>query len=101
MNTLTTDGVRSQVSEAEWQARVELAACYRLMPMFGMSDLVYNHITSRVPGDEERILINAFGFMYEEVTASNLITINLEGDVLLNPNEDYGVNRAGYVIHSA
>lgn len=101
MNTLTTDNVRSLVSEAEWQARVELAACYRLMPMFGMSDLVYNHITSRIPGDEERILINAFGLMYEEVTASNLITINLEGDVLLNPNDNYGVNRAGYVIHSA
>lgn len=101
MNTLTTDNVRSLVSEAEWQARVELAACYRLMPMFGMSDLVYNHITSRIPGDEERILINAFGLMYEEVTASNLITINLEGDVLLNPNDNYGINRAGYVIHSA
>ena len=101
MNTLVTDDVRAQVSEVEWEARVELAACYRLMPMFGMSDLVYNHITSRVPGDEERILINPFGLMYEEITASNLITINLEGDVLFNPNQDYGVNRAGYVIHSA
>ncbi|MFW8566255.1 class II aldolase/adducin family protein [Orrella sp. 11846] len=101
MNKMNTDNVRDLVSEAEWQARVELAACYRLMPMFGMSDLVYNHITSRIPGEEGRILINAFGLMYEEITASNLITINVEGDVLLNPNEDYEVNRAGYVIHSA
>jgi len=89
------------VSEVEWQARVELAACYRLMPMFGMSDLVYNHITSRVAGGEERILINPYGLLYKEITASNLITIDLDGEVLFNPNADYGVNRAGYVIHSA
>ena len=101
INNVSLEEIRSMVSEAEWQARVDLAACYRLMPMFGMSDLVYNHITLRVPGDEDRILINPFGFMYEEVTASSLITINLDGDVILNPNEDYGVNRAGYVIHSA
>lgn len=93
--------VRASVSDAEWEARVNLAACYRLMPMFGMSDLVYNHITARVPGDEDRLLINPYGFMYEEITASSLITINLAGDVLLNPHEQYDVNLAGYVIHSA
>lgn len=93
--------VKSMVSEAEWEARVNLAACYRLMPHFGMSDLVYNHITARVPGEEDRILINAYGLMYEEITASNLLTINLNGDVLLNPHTEYTVNPAGYVIHSA
>lgn len=93
--------VKSSVSEAEWETRVNLAACYRLMPLFGMSDLVYNHITACVPGEKDRILINPYGYMYEEITASSLITINVEGDVLLNPHKDYGVNRAGYVIHSA
>ena len=93
--------VRARVSDAEWQTRVDLAAAYRLMPLFGMSDLVYNHITARVPGVEDRILINPYGYMYEEITASSLVTINLAGEVLLNPTRDCGVNQAGYVIHSA
>lgn len=94
--------VRSQVSEAEWAARVDLAACYRLMPLFGLSDLVYNHITARLPDDHDRLLINPYGYMYEEITASSLITIDVDGNELLNPHgETYGVNLAGYVIHSA
>ena len=94
--------VRSAVSEEEWKTRVDLAACYRLMPQFGMSDLIYNHITARVPGDGMRILINPYGYMYEEITASSLITIDLEGRVLVNVNEGrYDMNPAGYVIHSA
>jgi len=93
--------VRARVSDAEWQSRVDLAAAYRLMPLFGMSDLVYNHITARVPGASDRILINPYGYMYEEITASSLVTINLAGEVLLNPTRDCGVNQAGYVIHSA
>lgn len=101
MNAITKEAVKSMVSDAEWEARVNLAACYRLMPLFGMSDLVYNHITARVPGTEDRILINPYGYMYEEITASSLITINVEGDVIFNPHDEYGVNRAGYVIHSA
>lgn len=71
------------------------------MPLYGMSDLVYNHITARVPGTDEEILINPYGMMYEEITASSLIKINLAGDILDNPNEDFGINEAGYVIHSA
>ncbi|MBO1113030.1 class II aldolase/adducin family protein [Bordetella petrii] len=100
MNTLTMN-VKPAVSAAEWETRVNLAACYRLMPLFGMSDLIYNHITARVPGDEDRLLINPYGYLYEEINASSLITINLAGDVLLNPHGDYDVNPAGYVIHSA
>lgn len=92
---------RDAVSDAEWRTRVDLAAAYRLMPLFGMSDLVYNHITASIPGEKGKLLINPFGFMYEEVTASSLITIDLDGKVLFNPNEDYGVNQAGYVIHGA
>jgi ribulose-5-phosphate 4-epimerase/fuculose-1-phosphate aldolase len=93
--------VRSLVSEAEWEARVNLAACYRLIAHFGMSDLIYNHITSHVPGSEGEFLINPYGMMYEEINASCLIKINLAGDVLFNPNPTYGINQAGYVIHSA
>jgi len=100
---MKADGVavRDAVSAAEWQARVELAACYRLMPMFGMSDLIYNHITARVPGTEDRILINPYGYLYEEITASSLVTIDLSGNIVFNPHDDYGINAAGYVIHSA
>lgn len=96
--------VRSHVSEAEWQARMDCAACYRLVAVFGMTDLVYNHITARVPdqaGEGERLLINPYGWMYEEITASSLITIDLDGNEVLNPHADLGINRAGYVIHSA
>ncbi|MDE2574668.1 MAG: class II aldolase/adducin family protein [Rhodospirillales bacterium] len=93
--------VRASVSEAEWQARLDCAAIYRLLAHFGMSDLVYNHATVAVPGEGERILINPFGWMYEEITASSLITIDLAGNTLLNPHADLGINYAGYVIHSA
>ena len=93
--------VRSQVSAAEWQARVDLAACYRLIAHFGMSDLVYNHVTARVPGPEGHLLINPYGYMYEEITASSLIKIDHAGNQVMNPHADYQVNQAGYVIHSA
>jgi ribulose-5-phosphate 4-epimerase/fuculose-1-phosphate aldolase len=100
-DTHLRDSVRERVSPAEWQARQECAAVYRLLALFGMSDLVYNHVTVRVPGEGERLLINPYGWMYEEITASALITIDLAGEVLLNPHADLGINRAGYVIHSA
>lgn len=93
--------VRQQVSEVEWQTRIELAACYRLMPLFGMSDLIYNHITARIPGTADELLINPFGFMYEEITASSLIRIDVAGNVLFNPHGDHDINAAGYVVHSA
>lgn len=90
----------------EWRARVDLAACYRLVDLYGMSDMMANHISSHVPGEPGAFLINAYGMMYEEITASSLIKVNLAGDILAQPDfsalgVDYGVNRAGYVIHSA
>ncbi|MFA5664527.1 class II aldolase/adducin family protein [Castellaniella sp.] len=100
--TLAVDAAAStRYSPAEWQTRVDLAACYRLMPLYGMSDLVYNHISARIPGTEAEFLINPYGFLYEEITASSLIKIDLDGQVLDNPHRDHGVNLAGYVIHSA
>lgn len=89
---------------AEWQARVDLAACYRLVDLYGMSDMMANHISMRVPGEEGAFLINAYGMMYEEITASSLIKIDVEGNVLSKPDFgelNYGINKAGYVIHSA
>ena len=100
-DTNILNSVRQSVSEAEWQARLDCAAVYRLLAAFEMSDLVYNHVTVRVPGEHERLLINPFGWMYEEITASSLITIDIDGNAVLNPHENLGINRAGYVIHSA
>src|SRR5690606_7874577 len=96
--------MQDRCSAREWEARVNLAACYRLVHLYGMSDMMANHISSRVPDEEGAFLINAYGMMYEEITASSLIKVNLAGDILSKPDFgalDYGVNRAGYVIHSA
>ena len=85
----------------EWQTRVDLAACYRLVDFHDMTDLHLNHISARVPGHENYFLINPFGMMYEEITASSLIKVDLDGKIIANSNPDYGINLAGYVIHSA
>jgi ribulose-5-phosphate 4-epimerase/fuculose-1-phosphate aldolase len=92
---------KDQVSEAEWAARVELAACYRLVDRFGMTDLIYNHITAKVPGDEHHLLINLYGLMYKEITASSLVKIDLDGNIVWKPDTDYRYNYSGYVIHGA
>jgi ribulose-5-phosphate 4-epimerase/fuculose-1-phosphate aldolase len=89
------------IGDEEWAVRVDLAACYRLVDLFGMSDMILNHISARVPGDEEHFLINPFGMMYEEIDASSLIKVDLDGKVIYNANEEYTVNLPGYVIHSA
>ena len=95
-----TKPVREQVSREEWEARVNLAACYRLMAEYGMVEMVANHISVRVPGTNNEFLINPYGMLYEEMTASSMIKIDIDGNVLFNATE-YGVNQAGYVIHSA
>ena len=91
--------IRGAVSDAEWQARVELAACYRLVDQFGMTDLIYNHITARIPGTPDHLLINLYGLLYKEITASSLVKIALDGEILWKPDTDYGINTSGYVIH--
>jgi ribulose-5-phosphate 4-epimerase/fuculose-1-phosphate aldolase len=95
---------RAHCPEAEWQARVDLAACYRLVALYGMADMMANHISVRVPGADDAFLLNPYGMLYEEITASSLIKVDLAGDILYKPDFgalDYGINRAGYVIHSA
>jgi ribulose-5-phosphate 4-epimerase/fuculose-1-phosphate aldolase len=93
--------VRDQVSDEEWQLRVNLAAAYRMMDVYGMTDMIYNHITARVPDAPDQFLINAYGFHYSEVTASNLHKINQEGEFTLRANTHYGINFPGFVIHGA
>ncbi len=90
--------VQERVSEAEWQTRVDLAACYRLIALYGWDDLIFTHISARVPG-EHSFLINPYGFMFEEITASSLVKVDLQGQKLLPSAND--INPAGFVIHSA
>jgi ribulose-5-phosphate 4-epimerase/fuculose-1-phosphate aldolase len=87
------------VTPEEWSVRLELAACYRAFDWLGWSELIYNHITARVPGPERHYLINPYGLWYSEVTASNLVKVNLAGEAV--DGSKYPVNRAGFVIHSA
>ncbi len=94
-----TLSVREQVSEAEWQTRVDLAAAYRLIAMHGWDDLVYTHISASVPNEEGHFLINPYGLFFEEITASSLVKIDLDGNkVMPSP---YEINPAGFTIHSA
>jgi ribulose-5-phosphate 4-epimerase/fuculose-1-phosphate aldolase len=91
--------VRARVSPAEWQARVDLAACYRLVAHYGWTDMVFTHISARVPGGADNFLLNPFGHLFDEVTASNLVKIDLDGAIV--EDTPYEIHRAGFVIHSA
>jgi ribulose-5-phosphate 4-epimerase/fuculose-1-phosphate aldolase len=92
-------GKPAHVSDAEWRLRIQLAACYRVLDWLGWTENIFNHITVRVPGPERHFLINPFGLWYDEVTASNLVKIDLDGHPVA-PTE-HAVNRAGFIIHSA
>ncbi len=94
-----SQSVRDQVSGDEWQLRVDLAACYRIIAMHGWDDLVFTHISARVPGPDEHFLINAYGMLFEEMTASSLVKVDLDGNKVLD--SPHPVNPAGFVIHSA
>jgi ribulose-5-phosphate 4-epimerase/fuculose-1-phosphate aldolase len=101
LSHLNLKSMRERVSQAEWQARVDLAACYRLVHHYGMDDLVYNHISARVPDEEGHFLINAYGMTYDEITASSLVKVDFDGNIVQDSGTGYGINRAGFVIHSA
>ncbi len=98
-NPKTSLSVRDQVSKDEWEIRVNLAAAYRLVALYGWDDLVLTHISARVPGPEHHFLINPYGWMFEEITASSLVKVDLEGRKVM-PSE-YDINPAGFTIHSA
>jgi Ribulose-5-phosphate 4-epimerase and related epimerases and aldolases len=97
---LNIKSVREEVSAEEWALRVDLAACYRLVAMHGWDDLIFTHISARVPGPEHHFLINPYGMQFEEITASSLVKIDLDGAVVHNSGP-FAFNQAGFTIHSA
>jgi ribulose-5-phosphate 4-epimerase/fuculose-1-phosphate aldolase len=97
--SLSIPSLESRVSADEWQTRLDLAAAYRLVALFKWDDLVFTHISARVPGTENQFLINPYGLLFEEITASSLIKIDLQGNKL--EESAFSVNPAGFTIHSA
>ena len=100
MGTVASEpSVKDQVCEEEWELRVNLAACYRLIAMYGWEDLIFTHISARAPGSEDHFLINAYGLLFEEMTASSLVKVDLDGEIV--QETPYFINPAGFTIHSA
>lgn len=99
MATLEIESLEGKVSDDEWRTRVDLAACYRLVALFGWDDVIFTHISARLPGEGECFLINPYGMLFDEITASSLVLVN-DACVKLRDNP-YSVNPAGFVIHSA
>ncbi|HET8730610.1 MAG TPA: class II aldolase/adducin family protein [Moraxellaceae bacterium] len=97
MNSLPS--VKTQVSPEEWEARVNLAAAYRLIALYGWDDLIFTHVSVRVPGPEHHFLINPYGMLFEEITASSLVKVGLDGSKVMD--SPYDINPAGFTIHSA
>lgn len=91
--------LKASVGEAEWQLRCDLAACYRLVSLHGWTDLIFTHISAKLPGPGHRFLINPYGLLFEEITASSLLVVDEEGNQVTD--SPFPVNRAGFVIHSA
>src|SRR6267142_1999798 len=91
--------IRDQVSAEEWQVRVDLAAAYRLVAHYGWDDLIFTHISARVPGPEHHFLLNSYGMMFDEVTASSLVKVDLAGKIVMKTQ--HVINPAGFTIHSA
>src|SRR2546428_8042668 len=91
--------LREQASQEEWQARVDLAAAYRLVALYGWDDLIFTHISARVPGPDHHFLLNPYGMMFDEVTASSLVKIDPDGNKVMD--SPYFINPAGFTIHSA
>lgn len=91
--------LQGKVSDEEWAIRVDLAACYQLVAHYGMSDMIFTHISARVPGTEDQFLINPYGLFFDEISASSLVKVDIDGNVLGDTN--FKINPAGYTIHSA
>lgn len=91
---------RNRIGPAEHAMRVDLAACYRLAAHFRLTDLIYTHISARVPGPDPHFLINAYGLLFDEISAGNLVKVTIDGDIVDDPT-GLGINPAGYTIHSA
>jgi ribulose-5-phosphate 4-epimerase/fuculose-1-phosphate aldolase len=101
MSLQMVSALKPAYSAEEYAVRTDLAAAYRLMAYFGLDDSIYTHISARVPGAKDQFLINPYGVLFRDITASSLIKINLAGEIVDQPHADYGVNPAGFTIHSA
>lgn len=99
MYDLPVIDLKEKVSAEEWQTRVELAACYRLFVLHGWDDLIHTHVSARIP-NSDHLLINAFGLSFDEITASNLVKIDIDGNII-DPDCPFTINPAGFTIHSA
>jgi ribulose-5-phosphate 4-epimerase/fuculose-1-phosphate aldolase len=99
MPALNIPSVKSQVSPEEWALRCDLAACYRLLALYGWSDLVFTHISAKLAGPEHHFLINPYGLMFDEITASSLVKVDMQCNKLMD--SPFPVNPADFVIHSA
>jgi ribulose-5-phosphate 4-epimerase/fuculose-1-phosphate aldolase len=99
MDKLPVIDLKNKVSAEEWRLRVDLAACYRLIALHGWDDLIYTHVSVRIPGTEH-VLINAFGLTFDEITASNLVKVDMSGNIV-DPDCPFEFNPAGFTIHSA
>lgn len=99
MNTQAIHPIKASVSSEEWQLRQDLAACYNLVAHYGWDDMIFTHISARIPGPEHHFLINPYGMMFDEITASSLVKVDLEGKKVVDTG--YDINPAGFTIHSA
>ncbi|WNK00801.1 class II aldolase/adducin family protein [Thalassospiraceae bacterium LMO-JJ14] len=99
VHALELPSVRDRVSEEEWQMRVDLAACYRLVAHYGWDDILFTHNSARIPGTDHHFLINPMGLKFEEITASSLIKIDCDGNKIME--SPFGYIKAGFTIHSA
>ena len=94
-----TNSIKNQVSSAEWEMRVQLAAAYRLVALYGWDDLIFTHISARVAGEGHQFLINPYGFLFDEITASSLVKVDIDGNII--SDTPHFINPAGFTIHSA
>jgi len=99
MNAPVTGSVKDQVSAEEWELRKHLAAAYRVFAHYGWDDLIFTHLSARVPGDEHHFLLNPYDMLFDEITASNLVKVDLEGNPVMATT--HPTNPAGFIIHSA
>ncbi|MGB1222409.1 MAG: class II aldolase/adducin family protein, partial [Alcanivoracaceae bacterium] len=99
MTAVEIPSLKGKVSAQEWALRVDLAAAYRLVALYGWDDLVFTHISARLPGPEHHFLINPYGMMFEEITASSLVKVDQDGNKV--EDSPFPVNPAGFTIHSA
>ncbi len=100
VNAMQIEPLKGSVSDAEWQARVDLAAAYRLCESHGMSDMIYTHISARVPDSPDHFLLNPNGMLFGEITASCLLKVGMDGSIAYKPDLPYGLHPAGFTIHS-